>query len=96
MVCLMSTWLMLNLLDMITTYQALSTGNAAEMNLIMSPLLGVPLLLVSAKMALAFAAVKVVEKMSLRSGTWSIVSLVVLNCYIALACLNNACIHMNS
>jgi len=85
----MAVWLLLNVLDVLSTYQALSTGKATEINPLMSLLIGTPLLLITAKMLLAYGAVKIVEKASARSIYYSVVSLLVLNIYVALVCANN-------
>lgn len=94
-ICLMCMWLLLNVLDITTTYQALSTGNAVELNPLMGLLIGAPLLLVTTKMLLAYAAVKVVERIELRSSCYAVLSLLVLNIYVVLVCSHNAIVWLN-
>ena len=88
-ICLMVVWFLLNMLDIVTTYQALSTGRAMEMNPVMALFVGAPLLLITAKMLLAFAAAKIIERMCTRSAYLGAISLIVLNTYVALVCANN-------
>lgn len=93
-VCLLALWFLLNIFDIVTTYQALSTGRAVERNPLMALLVGAPLLLVTVKMSLAFAAAKIVEKIEARSSSYALLSLVALNIYVALACVNNLGVYL--
>ncbi len=88
-ICLMCIWLLLNVLDIITTYQALSKGNVKELNPLMSLLIGTPLLLITTKMLMAYAALKIVEKIEAISSIFAVVSLLVLDIYVALVCTHN-------
>ena len=88
-VCLLAVWFLLNFLDLATTYQALSTGRAIELNPFMALLIGVPVLAITTKMLLAYAAAKIVEKMDSRSSYYSILSLLMLDIYVALICAHN-------
>ncbi|MDH7481033.1 MAG: DUF5658 family protein [Armatimonadota bacterium] len=92
----MCIWLLLNVLDIITTYQALSKGNVRELNPLMSLLIGTPLLLITAKMFLAYAALKIVEKIELRNSLFAVISLLVLDIYVALVCTHNAMVWLSN
>lgn len=94
-ICLLTTWFLLNILDIVSTYQAIWTGAGREANPLMALLIGAPLLLITLKMLLVFAAARLVERMEARRRYCGLASLVVLNVYVALACANNLSVCLN-
>lgn len=82
-------WFVLNGLDIMTTYAALSTGMAEEANFFMRHIIGIPAVAIPVKMMLAFAAAKIVERMAVRNTRFALTTLVILNLYIGLVCVHN-------
>jgi len=88
-ICLLALWFLLNIFDILTTFQALSTGRAVELNPIMAFLMTMPSLAIVVKMLGAYAAARVIEKMEARNSYCAILTLLVMDAYVALVCVNN-------
>jgi hypothetical protein len=86
---LLALWFVLNSVDLFSTYQALSTGCAAELNPLMAAIIGLPLLAVTMKMTLAYAAARIVERMAARNSLYAIVTVLMLNAFLLLVCISN-------
>jgi hypothetical protein len=62
MIVLMAVWLLLNVFDLLITYDGLSVGVAFEANRVMNRVIHVPAIAASVKMSLAYVVLKLVER----------------------------------
>jgi hypothetical protein len=90
------TWLFFNLFDLAITLWALQTGAAVEANPLMRPLMAMPLLATPVKLGLAFAALKLAERIHCRTKFSCFPVLLLMNLHIGLACVNNVLTVMGS
>jgi hypothetical protein len=86
-ITLMSVWLLLNVFDLMVTYEGL--GGAYEANRLLSGVLGRPWLAVSVKMVLAYLVLKCVERIERRTPYSGLAPLLAANTYLSWACLHN-------
>jgi hypothetical protein len=89
MVVLMAVWLLLNVFDLLITYDGLASGVAYEANRVMGRIIRIPWLAVPAKMSLAYLVLKLVERVEIRTPYSGLVPLLAANLYLSWACLNN-------
>jgi hypothetical protein len=85
----MALWLWLNALDLLITYAGLASGKAYEANRFMLVLIHRPVLAVSAKMSLAYAMLKLVERLERRRPHSGLAPLLAASIYLSWACLHN-------
>lgn len=86
---LIATFLLLNVLDLYTTYQALASGHATEANPFMARFLDVPELAITLKIAGVYIAIKVVEKLAAGNIRLALRSILIVNIVQAVICANN-------
>jgi len=89
MIVLMVVWLLLNVFDLLITYDGLASGVAYEANRVMSRIIHVPELAVPAKMSLAYLVLKLVERVETHTPYSGLAPLLAANVYLSWACLNN-------
>jgi len=89
MIVLMVLWMLLNVYDLLITYDGLSSGVAYETNRFLSGLLRVPALAASVKLVLAYAVLKLVERVETRTPYSGLAPLMAANIYLSWACLHN-------
>lgn len=85
----MAVWLWLNALDLLITYEGLGGGFAYEANRVMAQIIRRPVLAASVKMLLAYALLKLVERLEVRRPYSGLAPLLGANVYLAWACLHN-------
>lgn len=89
MVVLMAVWMLLNVFDLLITYDGLRAGIAYEANRVMgyairTPAVGVPL-----KLSLAYLMLKLVERVEGHTPYSGLGPLLAANIYLSWACLHN-------
>jgi hypothetical protein len=89
MIVLMAVWLLLNVFDLLITYDGLSVGVAFEANRVMNRVIHVPAIAASVKMSLAYVVLKLVERVENRTPYSGLMPLLAVNVYLAWACLHN-------
>src|SRR5947209_5283802 len=90
------SWLCFNLFDLGITFWAIGSGAAVEANPLMRPIITMPLLATFVKLGLAFAALKLAERIHCRTRFSSLPILLLMNLHIGLACVSNVLTVMNS
>ncbi len=88
-VVLMAVWMLLNVFDMLITYDGLNSGIAYEANRVMARVVGTPALGVALKLSLAYVVLKLVERVEARRPYSGLVPLLAANIYMSWACLHN-------
>lgn len=89
MIVLMTVWLLLNVFDLLITYDGLSLGVAFEANRVMNRIIRVPAIAAAIKMSLAYLVIKLVERVENRTPYSGLMPLLAVNVYLAWACLHN-------
>jgi hypothetical protein len=88
-ITLMALWMLLNVFDLLITYDGLSTGIAYEANRVMSRFIQAPALAAPVKLALAYVVLKLVERVETRTPYSGLAPLLAANIYLSWACLHN-------
>ena len=89
MIVLMSLWILLNIFDLLITYDGLSGGVAYEANRVMSHIVRVPALAAPVKLCLAYVVLKLVERVEVHTPYSGLAPLLAANIYLSWACLHN-------
>jgi len=89
MIVLMALWVLLNVFDLLITYDGLSAGAAYEANRLMSWVIAMPALAVPLKLSLAYIVLKLVERVEKRTPYSGLGPLLAANLYLSWACLHN-------
>jgi len=89
MIALMSLWMLLNVFDLLITYDGLAVGVAYEANRVMSRIIQAPALAAPIKLALAYVVLKLVERVETRTPYSGLAPLLAVNIYLSWACLHN-------
>ncbi|UCH36148.1 MAG: hypothetical protein JSV65_07290 [Armatimonadota bacterium] len=89
MIVLMSLWILLNIFDLLITYDGLASGIAYEANRVMSRIIEMPALATATKMSLAYVVLKLVERVEVRTPYTGLAPLLAANVYLCWACLHN-------
>lgn len=87
---LLTSWVILQLADIFTTYWGLSTPKIVEANPLMASVISLPTLTVALKMALTFGAAGVLRYLEERCGISSLPMLVALNVLMLYVLINNS------
>jgi hypothetical protein len=82
-------WLFLNLFDLGITFWAVQAGLATEANRLMALIIHYPIAATLAKLGLAYLALKMAERIELRSRYSSVPILLMIDIYLLLACISN-------
>lgn len=82
-------WLFLNLFDLGITFWAIQSGLAVEANRWMANVIPYPILATLVKLGLAYVALKLAERIEMRTRYSSIPILVLIDAYLLLACISN-------
>lgn len=82
-------WLFLNLFDLGITFWAVQAGLATEANRLMALIIHYPIAATLAKLGLAYLALKIAERIELRTRYSSVPILIVIDLYLLLACISN-------
>jgi heme/copper-type cytochrome/quinol oxidase subunit 3 len=89
MIVLMAAWMLLNVFDLLITYDGLATGVAYEANRFLSRAISIPAVGVTVKLSLAYAVLKLVERIEARTPYSGLAPLLAANVYLSWACLHN-------
>lgn len=89
MIVLMALWVLLNIFDLLITYDGLAMGVAYEANRWMARIIELPALAAPVKMALAYVVLKLVERVETRTPYSGLAPLLAANVYLSWACLHN-------
>jgi len=89
MIALMAAWMLLNVFDLLITYDGLATGVAYEANRFLSRAISIPAVGVTVKLSLAYAVLKLVERIEARTPYSGLAPLLAANIYLSWACLHN-------
>ncbi len=89
MIVVMACWLLLNVFDLLITYQGLAVGVAYEANHFMAGVIRRPWLAAPLKMLLALALLKLVERVERKTPFSGLAPLLAANIYLSWACLHN-------
>jgi hypothetical protein len=89
MIVLMVLWMLLNVYDLLITYDGLSAGVAYETNRFLSGIIRFPALAASVKLVLAYAVLKLIERVETRTPYSGFAPLMAANIYLSWACLHN-------
>jgi hypothetical protein len=82
-------WLLLNLFDLGITFWAIHTGVATEANRLMALIIHYPVPATLAKLSLSYIALKLAERIELRTRFSSVPILAMICGYLLLACVSN-------
>lgn len=82
-------WLFLNLFDLGITFWAIQSGVATEANRLMAVIIHYPVPATLAKLGLSYLALKIAERIELRTRFSSVPVLLVIDAYLLLACISN-------
>jgi len=88
-IVLMAAWMLLNVLDLLITYDGLAMASAYEANRFMSAVIHTPALAVPLKLSLAYVVLRLVERVEMRTPYSGLVPLLAANVYLSWACLHN-------
>jgi heme/copper-type cytochrome/quinol oxidase subunit 3 len=75
--------------DLLITYDGLATGVAYEANRFLSRAISIPAVGVTVKLSLAYAVLKLVERIEARTPYSGLAPLLAANVYLSWACLHN-------
>jgi hypothetical protein len=89
MIVLMSLWVLLNVFDLMITYDGLASGIAYEANRVMSRIIETPAIAAATKISLAYVVLKLVERVEARTPYSGLAPLLAVNVYLCWACLHN-------
>ena len=82
-------WLFLNLFDLGITFWAIQSGVATEANRLMAAIIHYPIPATFAKLGLSYLALKMAERIELRTCFSSVPILVLICAYLLMACISN-------
>lgn len=85
----MAAWMLLNVLDLLITYDGLGMGSTYEANRLMSAVIRTPGLAVPLKLSLAYVVLRLVERVESHTPYSGLVPLLAANVYLSWACLHN-------
>ncbi|HUT75294.1 MAG TPA: DUF5658 family protein [Armatimonadota bacterium] len=89
LVVLMAVWMLLNVFDLLITYDGLSSGIAYEANRFLARAIAMPVVGVTVKLSLAYVVLKLVERVEARTPYSGLAPLLGASIYLSWACLHN-------
>jgi heme/copper-type cytochrome/quinol oxidase subunit 3 len=89
LVVVMAVWMLLNVFDLLITYDGLGSGIAYEANRFLAHAIAMPVVGVTVKLSLAYVVLKLVERVEARTPYSGLAPLLGASVYLSWACLHN-------